>query len=270
MRQSLGGISVLHWAGSGETFPVICLHGIGSAAESWSLLAEALDETFSIFAWDMPGYGASDDLTILDPRTDSYATALSMMLDAAEIPRAIIVGHSLGALIAGRFAAKWPERTAGLALLSPALGYHVQPGQALPANVQARIDDLERLGPEQFAASRAANLVYRPTDNPKLVEQIQKAMASVRQPGYGNAVHILAGGDLVADARIVSAPTIVITGTNDIVTPASGARLVHGNLRQAAGYVEIQHAGHALPQQAPDQTARTLQVFFTAISERPS
>ena len=164
------------------------------------------------------------------PHPSDYADALTQVLDALELGRVILVGHSLGSLFAGSFAATRPSRVAALALLSPALGYRVAAGAALPPNVQSRIDDIERLGPEAFAASRAAKLVYSPETKPEVLARVRSAMAALNKTGYAQAVRALGHGDLLADAARITAPTSVAIGAEDAVTPPAGARALHAAL----------------------------------------
>ena len=90
-----------------------------------------------------------------------------------------LAGHSLGALFAASFARYHPDRVSALALISPALGYGVAPGAALPDGVQSRIDEICELGPAAFAKKRAARLVGDPQARPEIVAAVQEAMGSV-------------------------------------------------------------------------------------------
>ncbi len=255
------GVDVLRRAGSRSETPVVLLHGVGSNASSFAPLMEALDPVFDVYAWDAPGYGASQPLAIESPHPSDYADALADMLDALELGRVVLVGHSLGSLFAGSFAAVRPARVAALALLSPALGYRVATGAVLPPNVQSRIDDIEQLGPEAFAARRAARLVYSPETKPEVLTRVRSAMAALNTTGYAQAVRALGHGDLLADAKRIAAPTCVVIGAEDAVTPPAGARTLHAALTHPREYQEIAATGHALPQEAPIAVARLLEEF---------
>ena len=259
VAQHAAGIDILRRSGSQGGAAVFLLHGVGSNASSFAPLMEALDPSLDIYAWDAPGYGASQPLVTESPHPSDYADALADVLDALELDRVVLVGHSLGSLFAGSFAATRPDRITGLALLSPALGYRVETGGALPPNVQSRIDDLERLGAEAFAASRAARLVHNPQSKPEVLARVRSAMAALSKGGYAQAVRALGHGDLLADAARITAPTCVAIGAEDVVTPPAGARALHAALTRPRGYQEIAATGHALPQEAPVAVARFLE-----------
>lgn len=255
----VAGVDVLRRAGARGGTPVVLLHGVGSNASSFAPLMEVLDRALDVYAWDAPGYGASQPLAIESPHPSDYANALIDVLDTLGLGRVVLVGHSLGSLFAGSFAATHPARVAALALLSPALGYRVATGAALPPNVQSRIDDIERLGPEAFAASRAARLVYSPETKPDVLSRVRSAMAALNKTGYAQAVRALGHGDLLADAARITAPTCVAIGAEDAVTPPAGARELHAALKNPLDYQEIAATGHALPQEAPIAVARLLE-----------
>ena len=255
----VAGIDILRRSGARDGLALVLLHGIGSHAHSFGPLMDVLDPSLEVLAWDAPGYGGSEPLAIAKPRPIDYAAVLAKLIDAMGLDRIVLVGHSLGALLAGSFAAAYPQRVAGLALLSPALGYQVPNGGTLPPNVQSRIDDLDRLGPEAFAASRAPRLLYRPETKPEVLSKTRAAMAALHPKGYAQAVWALGQGDLLADAAAIVAPTGVAVGAEDVVTPPSGARRLHAALGRPAFYEEIVATGHALAQEEPVATARLLE-----------
>jgi pimeloyl-ACP methyl ester carboxylesterase len=252
---------------SGATPPLALLHGIGSDAASWARTIAALDPAIDAIAWNAPGYGASVPLAALSPTPDDYAESLAAMFDALGLSRVALAGHSLGALFAARFARRYPARVAALALLSPALGYNVAPGEALPPGVQARIYDLERLGPTAFAAARAAKLVYRAETKPDILDGVRRAMGAVSMPGYGQAVRALGAGALLEDAAHLAMPTLVLVGAEDVVTPPDNARAVHAALKQPVGFELIPDAGHALPQEAPSAVASLLGALAGSVAD---
>ncbi|MBI0535283.1 alpha/beta hydrolase [Roseomonas sp. KE2513] len=241
----------------GEGTPLVLLHGIGSNAESWAPLMAVLPPGLDVIAWDAPGYGTSAPVEPESPTPSDYAAALLRVLDTLGHARVRLMGHSLGSLFAGRFAALHPDRVERLALLSPALGYGVTAGP-LPANVQARIDDLTALGPQDFAARRAARLVYDPENRPTVMEGVRRSMAAVNPPGYAQAVHALGAGDLLADAPKLTMPTLVATGLEDVVTPPDNARRLHAALPNPLRLAELPAAGHAMPQEFPRELAAIL------------
>jgi pimeloyl-ACP methyl ester carboxylesterase len=258
------GVSFLRREGDATSLPVVLLHGIGSNAGSFEPLMAALPPSSSVLAWNAPGYATSAPLPMDNPAPRDYAAALKRLLDTLELAKIVLVGHSLGALFAASFAAQEPGRVAKLALLSPALGYRVASGMPLPPAVQARIDEIESLGPQAFADKRAARLVHDADGKPQALAQVRAAMAAVNKSGYGQAVRALGAGDLAADLGRIPAPTLIAVGAEDVVTPPANARLAFTALANPANYFEVAGCGHALPQENPAAVARLLTQFIEA------
>jgi pimeloyl-ACP methyl ester carboxylesterase len=257
-RDFAAGIAFLHRSGDAKAPVLVLLHGIGSNAASFSELARAMPAAMNVIAWDAPGYGGSAPLAVANPTPRHYADALLKFLDAINTPRVVLAGHSLGALFAGSFAAHHPDRISTLALISPALGYHIEPGGTLPAAVQSRIDEINELGPAVFAKKRAARLVGDPKARPDVVTAVERSMAAVHPAGYIQAVNALGAGRLLADAKSIQAPAIVIVGALDQITPPANASELHAALPHATGLHQIANAGHALPQEEPAALAALL------------
>jgi pimeloyl-ACP methyl ester carboxylesterase len=260
-RGNAAGVDFLRRPGSASATPLVLLHGIGSNAESFAALMAAMPSGMDVIAWDAPGYGQSARPAPASPAPRDYASRLAALLDALEVKNVVLAGHSLGSLFAGSFAVHFPQRVRALALMSPALGYKVAAGDTLPPSVQARIDEIETLGPAAFAAKRASRLVGDPQANPGVVAAVEKAMAAVNPPGYAQAVRALGAGDLLSDAATIEAPTLVAVGTKDVVTPPENAQKLYGALRNPAGFHAVAGAGHALPQEQPETAARILAKF---------
>ena len=124
-RVVAGGISlaVTEWPGAGP--PLVLLHGVGSRGLSWLPVAGALGERFHLYAPDLRGHGGSDkpERGFLLP---DYAADLAYLLDALGLERPLVVGHSLGSLVALEWAVANPGRAAGIALEDPPL--RTEPG----------------------------------------------------------------------------------------------------------------------------------------------
>ena len=255
---SAAGIAFLRRSGRGAATPLVLLHGIGSNAQSYAPLLAALPPAIDAIAWNAPRYADSAPLAETSPTPAHYADALARLLDALNLKQVVLAGHSLGCLFAANFAARYADRIAAVALLSPALGYKVAVGAALPDTVQARIDEIAALGPQAFAEKRAARLVHEPERKPQVLAAVRAAMGSVNPDGYVQAVRALGAGDLLADCARIAAPVLVAVGVNDVITPPANARAAHAALRHATGFHEIADAGHALPQEQPVLVANLL------------
>jgi pimeloyl-ACP methyl ester carboxylesterase len=109
----------------GEGPVVVLIHGITSSSRTWRSVMPALAEHHTVVAPDLLGHGSS-----AKPRGDyslgAYASGIRDLLVALEIPRATVVGHSLGGGVAMQFAYQFPDRIERLVLVdSGGLGNEV-------------------------------------------------------------------------------------------------------------------------------------------------
>jgi pimeloyl-ACP methyl ester carboxylesterase len=232
------------------TGPHLCLlHGIGSQSGGWVPQLEALAARFHVIAWDAPGYGASDPLVANAPATSDYANALAGLLDALGMDRVLLVGNSLGALIAGSFAAMLPDRVAGLVLLSPAGGYGRAPASEREAKLDARLQRLAQLGPQGLAENMPAGMLS-PRSPAEARALAAWSTASIRPDGYAQAARMLAAGRLIEDARSYPGPVLVIAGTHDDITPAAGCERI-ARAYPRGTFQLVEGAGHLCYLDAP-------------------
>jgi pimeloyl-ACP methyl ester carboxylesterase len=112
------GLRIHEWPGRGTT--VVMLHGLTSNHTAWAGVAEALAPEFRLVAYDLRGRGDSDR----PPHGYSLAghgEDLAGLLDHLGLRRVVVMGHSLGAHIALRFAVTHPRRVARLVLVDGGL-----------------------------------------------------------------------------------------------------------------------------------------------------
>ncbi|GAA1944731.1 alpha/beta hydrolase [Agromyces allii] len=127
------------WRPDAAGLPVLAVHGITATHRSWDVVAAGLHDR-RIIAPDLRGRGRSNALP--GPYgLVQHADDLAAVLDAQGVERAFVVGHSMGAFVAVRFAERHPDRVAGLAL--------VDGGLPLPNPEGVPVDDLPAvlLGP---------------------------------------------------------------------------------------------------------------------------
>lgn len=109
---SAGAIHVRR-AGAGR--PVVLLHSNGHSWHEFSDVIPILGEDLAVYAWDMPGHGASD---AVHARTSirGYADVLAQVLDELGVRGAVVAGCSVGAFVAAELAARPSDRVSGVVL----------------------------------------------------------------------------------------------------------------------------------------------------------
>lgn len=231
LREAAAGALKMSYRCAGEGLPVVLLHGIGSTSASWVYQLEGLGGRFRVIAWDAPGYGLSSTLPAASPAAAEYADALAALLDALQAPSCILVGQSLGAIIAASFAAHRPDRVRGLVLLSPVNGYGRADAQARAQMLNARLQAMESEGAQGFADHRAPGMLS-PNAPAEALELIRLNMGQLRADGYAQAASLLAYGWLIDDAPRYPGPALVACGGEDRVAPVEDCRTIAGSLKQ--------------------------------------
>ena len=246
-----GGISHRE-TGAGQA--LVFLHGIGSQSASWLNQLETL-KGYRLIAWDAPGYGSSDFLSTEKPLPHHYAEALHLFIDRLLLKDVVIVGNSLGCLMAAAYAAAHPERVRSMILLDPAAGHAGDESKQ-----RERLKQFEELGPEGLAERRSPTLVGR--DSPRAaIELMAWTQRRIRPPGYRQAVHCLTHGNLVLDARKFPKKVLVACGSEDTVTPEASCKAVAAAFSRAE-YRSLPGLGHVPHLEAPE-TVNKLILDFT-------
>lgn len=109
----------LRWFVGGEGPPLALLHGLGGAASNWIELAPELARENRVIAVDLPGHGGSAPLSAL-PNLEPFADRVGLLLEREGALPAVLVGHSLGCVVALRLAMRSPELVRGLVLIAAA------------------------------------------------------------------------------------------------------------------------------------------------------
>ncbi|WP_238366708.1 alpha/beta fold hydrolase [Mesobacterium pallidum] len=246
---------IAFWRRPGPGRVLVCLHGIGSNAGSFRPMLDHLPAGWDVIAWNAPGYGGSEALTAEWPTEADYAAALGRFLDVLGLGAVTLLGHSLGTLMAARFAADAPERVDTLILAASACGHGKVPGDLSEA-AAARIAAIDLKGARAVAEDRGPRLLADPEGRPEAKARVVDAMAQVTMPGYGQAVKMLASGRLVDSLSRVTAPAMVIWGTGDIITPRAQSEAAAAAL--GTEIHEIPGSGHACHVETPAEFAAAL------------
>jgi pimeloyl-ACP methyl ester carboxylesterase len=246
----------------GSGTPLVLLHGIGSAARSWRHQLRGLGRAYRVIAWDAPGYGGSSPLPQQRPDAGDYADALEKLLCALNVERFHLVGHSLGCVIAARYARLRPERLLSLTLASVATGHARLPAEERARLREARLGDLAALGPRGMAEKRGPRLLG-PHAAEDAIRAVIDTMAMLHPHGYAQAVHMLSAADTLDDLRALppSLRAQIIYGDADVITPPAQNQSIARELPQAQAHV-LSGAGHALYLEQPGAFNALLMAFL--------
>lgn len=220
--------------------PVVLLHGIGSASASWLYCALQLEKNARVIAWNAPGYGRSTPLSQAAPSAADYAARLEEFLDTMNIAQCVLIGHSLGALMASAYVAAHPQRVARLILLSPAQGYGAKPEKSAEV-LQQRLSNLQSKGVDGMAEAGPARMLS-PQATTEQKEWVRWNMSLLNPAGYTQAVHMLCGDDIHRYAQTALTGKVYCGSADIVTTPQDSRKLAEAF---AWPYADIEGAGHS-------------------------
>jgi pimeloyl-ACP methyl ester carboxylesterase len=219
LRCRLRDADVRYWRG-GRGTPLVFVHGFGTeAAVNWYAQLLALSKDFDVIALDLPGFGASERL----PETNCIALQVRVLyglLEALGVGRVSLVGHSMGGWITLAFAAAYPDCVEHLIVVDAA-GLRFNPDLALErALLPETIEDVRLLIRANF---------QRPIRLPAFVLRDLLRTAQREAVPRSELLRRLVYGDEHLDdrLRLIAAPTLVVWGRADPLTPlVLGERIV--------------------------------------------
>jgi|TARA_B110000444_G_C18834711_1_gene595290 3-oxoadipate enol-lactonase/4-carboxymuconolactone decarboxylase len=193
---------------------VILIHGLGLNKDCWQWLTPDLVNSYRILSYDLYGHGGSVDPT-KQPSLSLFSKQLSSLLDHCDISQGVIVGFSLGGMIARRFAQDAPKRSLAMIILhSP----HTR-SEAAQASILARVDQARIMGPQstvEAALERWFTSGFMEA-NPNLMDKVRQWVIANSREVYHTIYSVLATGidEIVKPNPALTLPSLVLTGEED-------------------------------------------------------
>jgi len=252
---------------AGEGRPVVLLHGLGGSTVLWGDLGERLARDYLVVSLDLRGAGATRELERRELSLETWAGDLRGVLEELHVERPVLVGHSLGASVALKYALTWPDDVAALVLMGADANLsHLAP------RMHAAADAIGSLGLDRWVRERwSQNTPFAAASlerAPELLE-LYRAMLLANDPGdYVRTCLAIAGAeDLTSRLGEVSQPALVIVGgADDRTLPEHGRKLAR-RLPEAR-VVQLEGVGHTLPLEAPGEIAGAVAEFLGSLDGR--
>ena len=224
--------------------PVLMIQGLGASKNAWNLQRIAIATRFRCISFDNRGAGRSDKPT--EPFTlEQMADDAIAVLDAAGIETAHVVGASMGGVISQIVAVKYPHRIRSLTLVCTACRNHPWRQDLL----QTWAKTAEEKGMIEVG-KEAAQWVMSPRSFRRLVPAFtwMGPLAALRpRHSFVSQIHAILDTreDLVDQLSTITAPTMVIVGNQDILTPRGDSEEIAERIPNAE-LVVISGAAHGL------------------------
>ena len=234
----------------GKGTPMVLLHGFPLDHHLWDDIAPLLEDNFDLILPDLRGFGESTTVDSFYAMED-FASDVAGLLDYLGIPKAALVGHSMGGYIALAFARLYPERVSGLGLVAS------QAAADAPERREGRYKSAAEVA-DKGIASVVEMMTTKFTSDPRLQEAARQSME--RQPPAAYIGALKAMAERVDSTPLLSSiqyPVVIVHGDADALVPIDRAREVKAAVPHAH-LVEISGAGHMPMMEAKEETAQAL------------
>ena len=227
--------------------PLVLIHGAGGNLYHWPPGLRRLPG-HDVYALDLPGHGKSEG-----PGRDSidgYVQVVHDWAQALDLPPFVIAGHSMGGAIAQTFAWRYPEMLKGMVLVATGARLRVHP------------DILDGIRTDMNGVGTLlVNWAYGQKATPEQKRQFLKQFNSVDQDVmYGDwaACNVF---DIREQLPNIAIPTLVVSGSMDVMTPEKYGRYMAEQLPNA-DFALIEGGGHMLMQEQPQLLINAIRGFM--------
>jgi pimeloyl-ACP methyl ester carboxylesterase len=260
-KSILVGKHTIIYLEGGKGQSVLLLHGFGADKDNWNLFSRYLTKKYHVIAPDLPGFGESSKIWSDQYHIAAQVARVHEFAKEIGLTRFHLVGNSMGGLIAGVYAATYPDEILTLCLLDPAGVVESEPSQFSlelekgnnPLIVES-VSDYDKLLDFTFAR------------RPSLPEPLKSYFAeiAVQRKDFYKKVFIEAtpGNQLEAVMARIRAKTLIFWGDNDRVLSVSSAQVLHTGIEKSK-VVILKDCGHMPMLEKPAETARHYLEFIS-------
>jgi pimeloyl-ACP methyl ester carboxylesterase len=231
----------ISYTSAGTGIPTVLLHGFLENKNTWGGFADKLAKDFWVINIDLPGHGNSELMT--ETATPKYmAKAVAEVLEAEEIPKAFIIGHSMGGYAACAFADLFPERLSALCL------FHSVPFADSADKKNARNETIQKIngGEKETVCKAHAPKVFADNNQKKFQSEIEKGTQTALTTKNNTIKATLRGmrdrDDYSLTVKELKQPFLYIQGMKDNFIEADILKAEH--LPKNNQIINLEKSGH--------------------------
>ena len=235
--------------GAGPT--VLMLHGIGGGHLSFAPQVETLASSgYRAVAWDMPGYGRSAPIEPYNFK--GLAQSCIALIEALKCGDVVLVGHSMGGMVAQEVMARRPELVSKLVLCGTSPSFGKPEGEWQREFIAQRTAPLDAGKSMAELAEVLVPQIVGPGSLPEGVRLATHCMSLVPASTYRRALEALVTFDRRANLPLIQIPTLVVAGEHDPNAPPSMMKKMADAIARST-YLEMRGIGHLQNLEAPDE-----------------
>lgn len=247
----------IYYEVAGEGQPLVFIHGLGSSTQDWESQVPVFAKSFKVITFDLRGHGRSDKPA--GPYdVPMFSHDLAGLLQGLDIPRAHIVGISLGGGVAFEFAINYPAQTKTLTIVNsaPTLG----PVEQTQPEIERRVGIVQQLGMGAMGQALAAGLFPKPEQAPLRDTFVERWSRNDPQ-AYIAATRSMLGWNVMNRLGEIKCPSLIIAADQDYSPVA--IKEMYIKLMPNAKLAVIPDAHHATPIEKPEEFNRVLLDFLS-------
>jgi N-formylmaleamate deformylase len=245
------GIKIRYLRTGGGKRAVVLLHGLTCSGATWTPLARALADDFDVVMPDARGHGGSS-APLHGYSYDDHAGDVLGLIRDLELDRPVVVGHSMGGMVAAVVATR--ARLRGVILVDPTFLSPERQREVHDSDVALQHRRVLGLAKADFIAELRAR-------HPRRSAELIELLADARQRTSLAAFGVLAppNPDYRDVVRAIDVPSLLVIGDSPVVTLEIAAEL---GMRA----VQIRDAGHGVPFDQPDRLAEVVALFLCKLA----
>ena len=231
----------------------------------WRLVAPKFEARYRVVLFDYVGSGASDKSNYNPVRynsLDGYADDVLSIARHLNLRDAVFVGHSVSAMIGALASIRDPDRFRELVMVGPSPRYINEPGYQGGFEREDITELLESLSSNYLGWSSAmAPVIMGNSERPELAEELTNSFCQMDPLIAKNFARVTFLSDSRSDLPQVTARTLILQCTNDVIAPLAVGRYVHEAI-PGSEFVVLDATGHCPNLSAPAETTAAIAKFL--------
>ncbi len=251
----------LAYTDEGQGIPLVFLHAFPLSKAMWAPQVEGLKSSHRVITLDLRGHGESDT-RLWNFTLDDYAADVIGLLDHLNLSQAVCIGLSMGGYILFSLYRNYSDRIQAMILADTRAQADSEEGKA---GRQAMAQVANKKGANAIANLMLPKLLALSTiqQHPNMVEQVREMILQAPSSGIiSDLMAMAARPDSTDLLPMISCPTLIIVGENDVATPVAESQYMADRI-QGSTMVKIPEAGHLSNFEQPENFNQALQSFLT-------
>jgi sigma-B regulation protein RsbQ len=246
--------------------PMIFAHGFGCDQNMWRFITPAFENDYRLVLFDYVGSGGSD-LAAYDPARygtlGGYAEDLLDVCRALELRDAIVVAHSVSAIVAVLAAKREPRRFAHLVLIGPSPRYINDAPDYVGGFERRDIEGLLETMEKNYIgwANYLAPAIMANPERPELAQELTQSFCSTDPVIARRFAEVTFLSDNRADLEQVTVPSLILQCSADMIAPPEVGEYVHRHLPLSTLRV-MRATGHCPHMSHPEETIRAIKDYL--------